>query len=831
MIRITLALMRTDARRLVPSALAILLGAAFIAATLLTSGVLTRTTADRLSAPLAGADLVVRSTLAADSGADLLAEVRSAPGVVAADPLLIGSVQLEHGGVPFDQTMVAAPSSPELTPVRVVAGRAPQGDDEVALPEAVADRRRLALGDGLAVLPADGGADGEPVPVELVGLLQDPRGAFSATGGAGMAGADALLAWTGPWTVPPFDTVLAVVDDVAVADGLSHRLGADVEVLTREAAAAEQLTDRTSASLLLSMLVLGFGGIALLVAALVIANTFAVLIAQRTRRLALLRIIGARRGQLGRSVLLEGTLLGAAASTVGVLVALVLGQVALQVLAVTAPESGLPTFLPVSAAVLVLPVLVGTATSAAASWLPARAAVRVSPTAALHPPAAPVDGGRGGRRRAVAAALLVVVGSVQLLLACVGALAGDGSRTWFLWLSLGLLGGAATAAGVLLGAVHWVPRAALLLGPVFSRLGPAGRFAVANTGRNPRRTAATTSALLVGVTLVAMLSTGAATARQTFDTGLATAEPVDLLVSSLPGEEWVERSPLPGDAVTAIEQVPGVGQAVGVRSAPVQTPVGTMLGYGVDPAQAATVLRDPEMAAALARGEAVVPPGLVADQVELSTAAGTVLLPAWSGPAAPMIIVPSEVLAQLAPDAPVTAAWALLEQDVDPGLVLQDVGSALASQDVVVKSPAAELVQVQQAIDLALAIALGLLGFAVLIALIGVANTLSLAVVERRGEIATVRAVGMTRRQLTGSLAAEGVMIALIGSVAGILAGVLLGWVGTTVVLGSMLDLVLVVPWTALATVAGLALAAGYLASVLPARSAARTAPAAALAG
>src|SRR5699024_1620059 len=129
-----------------------------------------------------------------------------------------------------------------------------------------------------------------------------------------------------------------------------------------------------------------------------------------------------------------------------------------------------------------------------------------------------------------------------------------------------------------------------------------------------------------------------------------------------------------------------------------------------------------------------------------------------------------------------------------------------------------------------LKVVIALLAISVIIALIGVANTLSLSVIERKRESAMLRALGLTRGQLRGMLAIEGVMIAAAGALIGVVAGVLYGWVGSAILLVSMTDVPLVVPWAHIGAIVAVALVAGLLASVIPARSAAKVAPAQALA-
>jgi len=193
-------------------------------------------------------------------------------------------------------------------------------------------------------------------------------------------------------------------------------------------------------------------------------------------------------------------------------------------------------------------------------------------------------------------------------------------------------------------------------------------------------------------------------------------------------------------------------------------------------------------------------------------------------------LVTPATLDALDPHAPVSMVWVRLEPDADAALVLQDVRAALPDTAAEVSSAGAQRATYERVVDTLLAVVVGLLGVAVVIALIGVANTLSLSVLERRRESATLRAIGLSRRQLRWMLAVEGMLIAGVGAILGAGLGLLYGWAGSVVLFGEIGDVVLVVPWLDLAIVLVVALGAGLLASVLPGRAAARTSPVAALA-
>jgi putative ABC transport system permease protein len=367
-----------------------------------------------------------------------------------------------------------------------------------------------------------------------------------------------------------------------------------------------------------------------------------------------------------------------------------------------------------------------------------------------------------------------------------------------------------------------------------NRLGPAGSLAAANTEHNPRRTTATSTALLIGVALVVTMSTGAATAQKSADRALDRMSPVDLKVFSLQRDPQTNQPGRINDEVTStIGQVPGVAVAVAVPTTIAQTSLGQTVVRGIDVQQAGALLADPRIADALAAGRAVTSEDLAAHgDLTLSSGDRQVTLPTssagWDDPET--ILIPLADLARLDPEAPTTHVWAALDKDVNPALVTQDVADSLSDTSLAWESRAAQRAETQDQIDNVLTVVLGLLAVAVLIALIGVANTLSLSVVERQRELGTLRALGMTRRQLQQSLAVEGVLVAIVGTATGIVLGLAYGWAGSIIVLGPVIGTELALPWSQLVAVVIVAIAAGALASVLPARSAARTSPIAALA-
>ncbi|NUU16218.1 ABC transporter permease [Cellulomonas humilata] len=861
MLRLTLAQMRRSLGRLTAAAVAIAIGTAFLATTLLAGNVMTRTGYDAVTATYADADIVVSGEVTQAE----LEDVRALPDVQAADVLAPTGIEIRKGGTSRWELVLATTDDPRLSSLAVDDGTVPSGTGEIALPAATAKALGVDVGDTVQVrwttaVPVDdptAGTDESAAPQEawetvdddvlVTGIAADPSSAWSQAGGAGLVTTDDLLRWTGVESLTELGSDVLVVARPGVgADALRDAVAPVVpgsEVLTKDQAAAEAVSEFSNGGNVLVTIVLGFASVALLVAALVIANTFQVLVAQRTRTLALLRCVGAGKGQLRRSVLTEAAILGSAASVVGLVFGLVLGQTALIVLGRLDLGVPLPSTIQVTLPVVLVPLLVGTVVTVLASLVPAREATRVSPIAALRPADAPAVGARGGRVRLVASILLMLGGVGVLLLSTALASAGGADPT--LMLGVAVLAGALSFVGLLLGAVFWVPKVVAFAGRLLARTGTSARLAAANTVRNPRRTAATSAALLIGVTLVAMMSTGAASARVSLAQELDEHFPVDLMVDgSVQGDDPT----LPSDVTDAVVGVAGVDTVLEMRTAwvPLKDDTWVMVAAPADGA-ATDVLRDPRTADDLADGTLLLPK-VYADRASdesLPVAAYTTALdtsePAPGGGEVPLQPVASDLggiyalvtpatLDALAPSAPVSMLWVALDPDADAALVLQEVRSALPDTPAEVSSAGAQRASDEAVIDSLLAVVVGLLGVAVVIALIGVANTLSLSVLERRRESATLRAIGLSRRQLRWMLAVEGMLIAGVGAVLGAGLGLLYGWAGAVVVFGEVGDVVLVVPWSHLALLLVVALGAGLLASVLPGRAAARTSPVAALA-
>ncbi|MFI2365961.1 FtsX-like permease family protein [Promicromonospora sp. NPDC019610] len=874
-VRLTFAQMRRSLGRLAAAGLAVLISTAFVAATLQAGTVVTRTTYDQVAAQYADADLVVFDRAGTMTPADVDA-VRAVEGVAAADGFRGTYVELAHGGRTVRQSLVAAPSDPRLTPLVLADGTWPDGPDRITLPVDVAELFGVGVGDTVsstrclragkagAGRPGAGGPGlgergaecyGGQEAVETLtvsGLVDDPVSAYAAGGGVAVVTPAALgrqlagsAAGAASGQASGMRTVVVALDrpgdEAAVADvraALAAAVPSATGVTTPEEYAEDVVAGISGGqNIVYLVFVLALAAVSLVVAGLVIANTFQVLVAQRSHTLALLRCVGAGTGQVHRSVLLEAVVLGSVASVAGIVVGSLFVQAGLLVAPAFDLGVALPRAVPLTPTAFLVPLAAGLLVTLAAAVAPARAASRVAPLAALRP-AAGLDPAGTGRARAVFAAF-ATLGGLAVMAAGV-ALGRSGSIDTGLFAAV--LGGSVSLVGIIVGSVFWLPRVAALFGRLAGAGGATARLASANALRNPRRTAATSTALLIGVTLVSMMTTGAASARLTMNDQLDARFPVDLRLTSTAHAAAGAAAAVPAVVTDALAGVHGLGAVVPVTNASARradggTPVQVA---AVDPADLRSVANTPADADRLRPGTIVVPQRAATlydlvgvDTLVLTGPGGRVTLDVvHSGSRSDRAYLTPQDLAAFAPGLAAGELWAQVDDDRDAADVVSAVQAAVSTtgETVGVTGTVVERSAYQRMVDVILSIVVGLLTVAVLIALVGVANTLSLSVIERTRENAMLRAIGLSRGQLRATLAVEGMVIAGVGAVLGIVLGLVYGWVGATTALSVLGQVPLVVPWTEVGVVLAVALVAGLLASVVPARAAVRTHPVAALA-
>lgn len=854
MLTITLQQMRTGWARLLAAGLAIALGTGFVAATLLGGEAMRSAAYQSFTADYQGADVVLDG---APLGAEAIDRARGVAGAGEVHTKATIGGEFSFGARSGWGLIGAASGAPPLA-----EGAEPR-PGEIALRTDLAERLGVEIGEDVDVLVTEWTGE-EPtettVGVRVSGLLPEEQSLFSF--GADAVAADSeLISGTFASTDGPLAITATGVSPEELAGALEAEFGAGFSVQTVTEVAEETTEMVAGQTHVFTAVLLGFAGVALAAAILVISNTFAVLVASRTRTLALLRTIGASRGQVGRAVTLEAVILGALSSFAGI--ALGYGVVAAALAFVTRSLPGIDIWqgFTLSPRVWAVTLATGMIVTLLASMLPARTATRVRPLAALRPE--PVKlGTTAGRFRATIALLAFSAGAAMLVSGVwlATSAAPETSDALLLGgLALGVLGGFTSVVGILLGSVFIISPLVRAIGALFGR-GATARVATLGALRNPRRTATTANALFIGVALVVLMGTGAATAKSSLTQELAEFFPIEVearsvdgraltpaQIAALAGTPGVEQYTAlgSGEATVSAAQTADLGEVDGLVAAVQDSGAGAAAGPDTALSPGA-VIPDPELLDGLADGEVLLPPWYTydltieeGDEVVVTGEGGSQLRLRYAGPA-PIenFLVTTATLSELFPEVPMSKVWMKLDPEAAPYTVVQDLEEALTALGA--ENPGAPAVQVgggaveraayEEVIDTLLLVVTAMLAVAVLIALVGVANTLSLSVLERRRESATLRAIGLTSGQLRGTLAIEGVIIAVVGALIGIAGGVLYGWAGSATILGALGSVTFALPGGLIAAVSGVAVLAGLLASVLPARSATKVSPVAALA-
>ncbi|HEX6675649.1 MAG TPA: ABC transporter permease, partial [Actinomycetes bacterium] len=786
--------------RLAFTATAVTIGVALVVGTLVLTDAVAGSVRHLTAAAQAGVDVVVHDADGAGAGPpraigpELVAAVGAVPGVRAASGVVVGEkvAMVGRDGRPIRHrrasNLVASwPTEAALAGGYTLRqGRPPQRDGEAVLDQATAAADRWRLGDPLGIVGADGavhrfrlvgvtGFAGAPSPASELGTFDRPTVALLQT-----AAAQRLLGRG--------DTVDEVrvraapgVSPDALRDRIARLLPAGrLEAVTAATLAARQADEVQGYLGGLRAALLAFAAVALLVGSFIIWNTFSVLVAGRTRELAMLRLLGATRAQVLRSVLLEAAVVGLVAAAVGLAVGVgaAIGlEALLRGLGDTLPPAGL-VLLPRT---VLAGLAVGALVTMAAALVPARRASRVAPLDAIRDasPSAPAP---ARRTRVAAGAGLVAAGAagtVASLLSPAGTTVLSG------------LGALATMLGVMVLGPALAPALCRLVAAPLPRLaGYAARLARHNVLGDPRRSAATMGALAVGLVLAAGTGVLGSSASRSVSVGIQAGSNADL---------YLEGS-LPLETVARLAALPEVDAALPVSSAHVRIG-GARVGVdGVDPAAAARILDFGLRAgslqaldrpgggllvsARLAGGHgwrigSLVPVGFSEAGVtrQLRVVGVFARDPLFGND----LVLPIELLNRYFPLGRGQADQTLLRAapGATPAGLVAAVRRALASHpDVVVTDPAAY--RRERAGDLGdLGGALGLLSALVLlaagIATLGIANTLALAVAERTREFGLLRAVGMTARQLGAMIRWESVIVAVAGALLGTTVGIGLG--------------------------------------------------------
>ncbi len=622
-------------------------------------------------------------------------------------------------------------------------------------------------------------------------------------------------------------------DSQSVASELTAKVPG-VEVLDNASLTSEAAAEYNDQIDLMGNILLGFGGVSLFVSAFIISNTFGIVVSQRTRELALLRAIGADPGQVRRSVMGEALVVGVVASIAGLVggVAVARGLEALfGGLGASLPDS--PTV--VATRTVVAALVIGMGVTLVAAVGPARKASTVAPMEAMTDSG--VESDHLGRRR-MGSGLGLVTGG--LVLGSLGLFVTSGTVT-----TVVLLGTAAVGVFVgttLVSPVAVGPLTRLLAGPVARVAGVSGRLARENAGRNPRRTATTAGALMIGLALV----TTAMTVGQSVKAGVARTLEQDVLADYLLTDN-TDSFRFPAGLAEQLREEPAFGAVTGFQYVEVRiegeveevtsadfSQIGQLLDLELTDGGYDTSVEDPLV---VSRGRAEADGIGVGDTIAVGFSNGREVRATVTGIFAGDSLIDDDFVVDTAllvdaglPGQPAWLALALAD-GVDPGVArsaVEDLAAAYPGSNVDSTSEFGD--RASGFIDQSLAVVNIMVALAVIIALIGIANTLALSVFERTRELGLLRAVGMTRRQLRRMVRYEAALVASFGSVLGVAIGLLFGW-GVVIALPNSITSSLSIPVLRIAALMGVATAAGVTAALLPARRAAHLDVLAAISG
>jgi putative ABC transport system permease protein len=824
--------------RLLLTAFAIVLGVGFVAGTLVLTDTALTAFDDLFGDIFAKTDVVVQAEnafqdIAAGGGGgggqernpipeEVLADIEALPNVAAANGSVGGFAQvidpqtgdvISGGGAPT----IGSSWDPDVSAFELT-GEPPDGPDEVVIDSDTVDEAGFEVGGEVRIVTSLG-VD----PYRLTGVIELPSG--TTIGGATVASFDLETAQRLFDREGQFDQVYVVARGGApaasVAVQVQEVLPDGFEAITATDAAAEQTEQIREGLGFLRTALLVFAFVALFVGAFVIFNTFNIVVTQRTRELGLLRALGASRRQVFTSVVLESVVIGLIGAAVGLAAGIGLAVLLKQGLAFIGLELP-PTPLSIRPTTIVAALLVGVVVTVVASVFPARRASRVTPIEALRE--GTVVPGSSLRRRTIIGSLLTAGG----IGAIVAGLFADVPQP----AAIVGVGAMFTFIGVAVLAPLFARPLAAAIGAPARRLGMTGRLGQENAKRNPRRTASTAAALMIGLGLVVFVSVFMTTLKASASATLDETLRADFILSASgfqpfspsiarelsERDEFAAASPfrqagvkigggitfLAGVDETTIDDVVSVPMEVGTPSE-LSRP-GTILIYkGI--AQARSLGVGDELPVVFARTgtkrlEIV---GIYTDNRLLGDY--TTSLEEYEANVAEQLDF--LVFVRRADGVSLEQARTVLDEVAGefPNIEINDQAQFKEEQN--------------RLIDQVFGIVLVLLVLSVIISAFGIANTLALSIYERVRELGLLRAVGMQRRQLGWMIVIEAVIVSLLGATLGIAIGILFGW-AMQLALSDLGVSAFAVPWGLLVAFAVVAAILGLFASIAPAVRASR---------
>ncbi len=790
--RATLKSLLARKLRLTLTAVAVVLGVGFMAGTLIITDTALHSFDGLFGEVYKGTDVVIQGKTAfrPDQGgpgggggqlgdpipADVLSTVQAVAGVRAANGDVSGLAQItdpatgksiQNGGAPT----IGNSWDPEVTSLIVAQGRAPSGPTDVLIDAGTAADHSLSVGQRLQIVSSTGSGT---FTISGIGKYENSDSLLGATLAIfDLPTAQKLFGMEGTYSYIYVASDPGVTP-VQLASRVQDALPKGNEAVTSASAAETQTADINKGLGFLRTALLVFAFVSLFVGAFIIFNTFNIVVTQRTRELALLRALGAGRGQVMASVLSESVLVGLVASVVGVAVGVGLAVVLRALLGALGLK--LPTGnLVIAPRTFIASIAVGTIITGVAAISPARRASRVSPIEALREGTAPPA---SLRRRVVAGGVVMLAGVAALL----GGLFGGVSNA----AALVGLGAMLTFIGAAMFSPLVTEPLGALLGAPLRRALP-GRLGLENAKRNPRRTASTASALMIGLGLVVFVSVFAASLRASVTSTLDAVLRADFTLSTSSFQ------PFSPQVSTDVGAVPGVEAASPLRQAQVKLGAASTFVVGIDPtgfSKVANVTMESGGVADLATdGTIIVSHGAaltkhlkVGDTLSVTFPRTGVQHLQVVGVFAQNSLLNDYVISLSTFEANVAqqldfVVFVKVAAGADPAQVKQDITAVLQRYPNVDVSDQSEFKQKEIAqIDQIFGLVGGLLALSVIISLFGIVNTLALSIYERIRELGLLRAVGMSRKQVRRMIRSEAVVIALIGAILGLGIGVAFGW-------------------------------------------------------
>lgn len=841
MLRIALRSLGSRKLRSALTALAIVLGAAMISGTYILTDQITGAFDEIFEKANVGVDVVLsrREAFQSQEGGavgpipeSLVVTVQGIDGVAAAEGVIqdLASVVVDGdfvssvGGAP---NLVFSTPSERFQTNQLVAGAFPKASGEIAVDVDLAKREKLDVGRNVGLATRTG-----VQPVRIVGTFR-----FADTDTIGGATLTAVtLADAQRW----FDregrvnAVVVAAEPGVSGDALARRITAevpaDVRVETGRQNSDRQADDINTDLGFLRGFLFVFAGIAVLVGAFIIFNVFSITVAQRVREMAMLRTIGASRRQIMRSVLIEATVIGLIASIIGIAVGVLFAMLLNRIF--DAVGFGLPTAgITLQARTVIVPLIVGVVVTLIAAIIPAIRATRVPPVAVLREGAV-LPKSRFSR-------FTPYVGVLFGLLGVLAIVAGFGSSDSGQALSLIGVGALLILIGVGMAMRMLIRPIARAVGWPLQRLfGTSARLGRQNTMRDPARTASTAAALMVGIGLVVFVAVFVDGLKSSFFDALDRTVRSDLIIE---GENFAA---LPAGIVDVARSAPGVASVLGVGFAEVKVGDGQETLSAIDPAGARAAVRfdwqnggTDNLLDQLGTDGAIIERGFAQSHdlsagdnfqvtsIDGKTAAFRVIGEYKDPQLFTGFTVSNAAFEQISTDGEIGVLLTAFKPGIDPkngkGAVEAAIERSYPQAKVRTRAEYKDFVGEQT--NLILTIFYALLAFSVLISLVGVVITLLLSIYERTREIGMMRAVGTTRGQIRAIVRSESVITCAIGGVIGLAVGLFLGWVMIKGLESEGLSFS--VPVGTLIAVFVLALVAGVLAAVFPARRAARLNP------